>query len=297
MADENLNDLAALLAVAEEQSFTRAAARLGVSQSALSQTVRNLETRIGLRLLSRTTRRVAPTEAGEQLIRRIGPRVAEIRAELTALSLLRAKPAGTVRLAASENAAQAVLWPALRRLLPEYPDIKIEIVIEAGLTDIVAGRLDAGIRPGEVVAQGMVSVPIGPVMRMAVVGAPAYFASRPPPETPQHLTDHNCINLRLPTHGGLYVWEFEKDGRELRVRAEGQLVVNTATLILNAALDGFGLAYLTEQQVRPDLEAGRLVRVLEDWCPPFTGYHLYYPDRRPSSSAFTLLVDMLRYRG
>ena len=297
MADANLNDLSAFIAVAREQSFTRAAAKLGVSQSALSQTVRNLETKMGLRLLSRTTRRVAPTEAGERLIQSVGPRIEEIRAELAALTELRAKPAGTVRLAASENAAQAVLWPALKRLLPEYPDIKVEIVIEAGLTDIVAGRFDAGIRPGEIVSQGMISVPVGPDVRMAVVGAPCYFASRQRPETPQGLTGHNCINLRLPTHGGLYVWEFQQDGRELRVRTEGQLIVNTATLILNAALDGFGLAYLTEQQVRPYLDRGDLVRVLHDWCPPFAGYHLYYPDRRPASSAFTVLLQALRYRG
>lgn len=296
MPAENLNDLVGFLAVAREGSFTRAAAKLGVSQSALSQTVRNLETKLGLRLLTRTTRRLSPTAAGERLIREVGPHVDEIQARLSSLSELRDKPAGTVRLVSSENAAQAVLWPTLRRLLPDYPDIKVEIVIEAGLSDIVAGRYDAGVRPGEIVGQGMISVPIGPDMRMAVVGAPSYFADRQRPSTPQDLTDHNCINLRLPTHGGLYAWEFEKDGRELNVRVDGQLVASTATLILDAALSGFGLAYLTEQQVEPYLRNERLVRVLDDWCLPFSGYHLYYPSRREPSSAFGLIVDALRYK-
>ena len=295
MARENLNDLQAFLAVAREQSFTRAAAQLGVSQSALSQTVRGLEARLGLRLLTRTTRSVAPTEAGERLLHALAPRFDEIDAELTALSALREKPAGTIT--ADEHAAEAVLWPAMARLLPAYPDIKVEIVVDYGLTDIVAGRYDAGVRLGGIVAKDMIAVRIGPDMRMAVVGAPSYFASRPQPRSPQDLTTHTCINLRLPTHGGLYAWELEKDGRELRVRVEGQLTFNSIALILGAALDGFGLAYLPEGQMRAHLADGRLVRVLADWCPPFPGYHLYYPSRRQPTPAFALLVDVLRYRG
>ena len=267
MTQASLDDLRALRAVARERSFTRAAARLGVSQSALSQTVRGLEARLGLRLLTRTTRSVAPTEAGERLLRTVGPALDEIEAGLAALGDLRDKPAGTIRITATENAAHAVLWPALARLLPDYPDIKVEIAIDYGLTDIVAERFDAGVRPGETVAKDMVAVRIGPDMRMAVVGAPAYFARKAPPRVPQDLTGHACINLRLPTHGGLIAWEFEKDGRELRVRVDGQLVFNgTAALMLRAALDGFGLAYLPEDQVAAHLAEGKLVRVLADWC-------------------------------
>ena len=297
MPRENLNDLQAFLAVARERSFTKAAAQLGVSQAALSQTVRSLEARLGLRLLTRTTRSVAPTEAGERLLRTVGPRLEEIEAQLAALSELREKPAGTIRITATENAAEAVLWPALGRLLPDYPDIKVEIAISYGLTDIVAERFDAGVRPGEIVAEGMIAVRIGPDMRMAVVGAPSYFARRNQPQTPQDLTTHACTNLRLPTHGGLYAWEFERDGRELRVRVEGQLMFNTTALILKAALAGFGLAYLPEDQVQAHLAEGRLARVLEDWCPPFSGYHLYYPSRRQHTAAFALLAEALRYRG
>jgi DNA-binding transcriptional LysR family regulator len=297
MARENISDLIAFIAVAHDRSFTRAAAKIGVSQSALSQTVRELEARLGLRLLTRTTRSVAPTEAGERLLRTIGPRIEEINAELAALGELRDKPAGTIRLTSTENAAASVLWPALEKILPDYPDIKVEIVIDYGLTDIVAERYDAGVRPGETVATGMIAVRIGPDMRMAVVAAPAYFATRQRPRMPQDLTAHNCINLRLPTHGGLYAWEFEKGGRELRVRVEGQLVFSTTALIINAALAGFGLAYLPEEQVRTYLADGRLVRVLADWCQPFSGYHLYYPSRRQPTPAFALLVDALRYRG
>src|SRR3954447_1166862 len=265
MARENLGDLAAFLAVARVRSFTRAAARLGVSQSALSQTVRGLEARLGLRLLTRTTRNVAPTEAGERLLRTVGPALDEIDAGLAALSELREKPAGTVRITATENAASAVLWPALARLLPDYPDVKVEIVIDYGLTDIVAERYDAGVRPGETVAKGMIAMRIAPDMRMAVVGSPSYFARGPQPKTPGDLTEHACITLRLPTHGGLYAWEFEKGRRELRVRVEGQLVFSTASLMLNAAVAGFGLAYLPEEQVRAHLDDERLIRVLADW--------------------------------
>jgi DNA-binding transcriptional LysR family regulator len=296
MAGENFHDLAVFVAVAEAQSFTRAAAKLGVSQSALSQTLRALEARLGIRLLTRTTRRIAPTEAGERLLRTVAPRFEEINAELAALGELRDRPAGTVRLTATENAAETALWPALERLLPNYPDIKVEIVIDYGLTDVVAERVDAGVRFGEQVAKDMIAVRIGPDIRMAVVGSPAYFAKRPPPRTPQDLTMHSCINLRLPVHG-LYAWEFERSGRELRVRVDGQLVFNTSALILNAAVAGFGLAYLTEQQVQRQLDSGELVRVLANWCPPYSGYHLYYPSRRQPSAAFALLVDALRYRG
>ncbi|MBB6412508.1 LysR family transcriptional regulator [Mesorhizobium sangaii] len=297
MPRDNLNELTAFLAVAREQSFTRAAAKLGVSQSALSHTLRALEERLGVRLLTRTTRSVSPTEAGERLARSIGPRLDEIELELAALSALREKPAGTIRITAGEHAADAVLWPAIARLLPDYPDIRIEIIVDYGLTDIVAERYDAGVRLGEQVARDMIAVRIGPDMRMAVVGAPAYFAARPKPRAPQDLTTHNCINLRLPTYGGLYAWEFEKAGRELKVRVEGQLVFNTAALRLNAVLAGLGLAYLPEDQVHAHLGDGRLVRVLADWCPPFPGYHLYYPSRRQATPAFSLLVDVLRYRG
>src|SRR3954453_21105142 len=296
MAGDNFHDLAAFVAVAEERSFTRAASKLGVSQSALSQTIRSLEAKLGIRLLTRTTRSVAPTEAGERLLRTVAPRFAEINGEMAALSELGDKPAGMVRITATENAAEAVLWPTLEKLLPDYPDIKVEIVIDYGLTDIVAGQVDAGVRFGEQIAKDMIAVRIGPDIRMAVVGSPDYFAKRPPPRTPQDLTAHDCINLRLPLHG-FYAWEFQRSGRELRVRVDGQLVFNTSALILKAALAGFGLAHLTEQQVRRHLDNGELVRVLANWCPPYSGYHLYYPSRRQPSVAFTLLVDALRYRG
>ena len=296
MARTELNDITAFLAIAREGSFTRAAARLGVSTSALSQTVRNLVARLGLRLLTRTTRNVAPTEAGERIIQAIGPKLEEIDAELAALTALRDKPAGMVRLSAGEHAADMIVWPAVQRLLPRYPDIAVEIVIDNGLTDIVAERLDAGVRLGEQVAKDMVAVRIGPDLRMAVVGAPGYFKGRKRPRTPQELTEHTCINLRLPTAGGLYAWEFEKAGRELRVRVEGQLVFNSATMTVKAALAGAGLAIVPEDRVRGHLDEGCLIRVLADWCPPFSGFHLYYPSRRQPTPAFAVLVDALRYR-
>ncbi|MEK1876316.1 MAG: LysR family transcriptional regulator [Rhizobium altiplani] len=297
MTRQSINDLIAFLAVARERSFTKAAAKLGVSQSALSHTIRGLETRLGLRLLTRTTRSVSPTEAGERLLSSIGPRFDEIESELAALSEFREKPAGTIRITAGEHAADAILWPALEKLLPDYPDINVEIIVDYGLTDIVAERYDAGVRLGEQVAKDMIAVRIGADMRMAVVGAPAYFERRPKPQTPADLTDHNCINLRLPTYGGVYAWEFEKEGREVKVRVEGQLVFNNAQLRLNAALSGLGLAFMPEALVRQQLYDGRLVRVLEDWCAPFPGYHLYYPSSRQTSPAFALLVNALRYRG
>ena len=296
MPRHNVNDILAFLAVAKERSFTRAAAKLGVSQSALSHTVRGLEERLGLRLLARTTRSVAATEAGERLVRTLGPRFDEIDAELAALSELREKPAGTVRITTGEHAAEAILWPVLVKLLPHYPDIKVELIIDYGLTDIVAERYDAGVRLGEQVARDMIAVRIGPDFRMAVVGAPSYFARRSRPKKPQDLTAHDCINLRLPTYGGIYAWEFEKRGRELKVRVEGPLVFNNIALRLNAALAGLALAYLPEDRVQTCLADGRLIRVLDDWCPPFSGYHLYYPSRRQSTPAFSLVVDALRLR-
>jgi DNA-binding transcriptional LysR family regulator len=293
----HLDDLVAFLAVARERSFTKAAAKLGVSQSALSHTVRGLEDRVGVRLLTRTTRSVSPTQAGERLLRTVGPRLDEIESEIGALGDLRDRPAGTVRITAIDYVADTFLWPRLVKLLREYPDIKVEIAIDYGLTDIVAHGYDAGVRDGEQIAKDMIAVRIGPDARMAVVGSPAYFKERPAPKTPRDLPDHNCINLRLSTRGGLYAWEFEKDGQELNVRVEGQLVFNGTYQMLNAALAGFGLAYVPEELVQPQLVKGRLKRVLEDWCPPFAGFHLYYPSRRQHSAAFALVVDALRYRG
>ena len=293
----NLDDLLAFLAVGRERSFTKAAAKLGMSQSSLSHTIRELESRLGVRLLTRTTRSVAPTQAGERLLQNIGPRFEEIDAELAAVRDLRDKPAGTIRITSTEYAADAILLPKLAKLLPAYPDIKIEIVVDYGLSNIVAEGYDAGVRSGEQVAQDMIAVRIGPDLRMAVVGAPSYFRKRPEPKKPQDLIGHNCINLRLPTHGGLYSWEFEKGGRELKVRVEGQMTFNGAAQMLNAALAGYGLAYIPEGMVEPHLAKGRLKRVLGDWCQPYSGYHLFYPSRRQSSAAFTLLVDALRHRG
>ena len=288
--------LLAFLTVARERSFTRAAAQLGISQSALSHTLRALEARLGVRLLTRTTRSVAPTEAGERLLFTIGPRFEEIDVALAALGELRDRPAGTIRISAHDHVADNVLWPRLMPFLRKYPEIKVEIVIDYALTDIVAGRFDAGVRGGEQIAKDMVAVRIAPDMRMAAVGAPSYFRKRPPPKRPQELVEHDCINLRLPTHGGLYAWEFEKAGRELRVRVEGQLVFNGTPQMLNASLAGFGIAYMPLDLARPHIARGRLRHVLADWCPPFSGYHLYYPSRRQPSAAFALLVEALRYR-
>lgn len=292
----DFNDLATFVVVAQERSFTRAAAKLGISQSTLSLTIRALEERIGLRLLARTTRSVAPTTAGERLLQTIAPRFAEIEAELAALSALREKPAGTVRITAGEHAAISALQPALKRFLPDYPDIRVEIIVDYALTDIVAEGYDAGVRMGEQVAKDMIAVRIGPDMRMAVVGSPAYFEQYPVPQTPQELAAHNCINVRLPTYGGLFPWGLEKDGREVKVRGEGQLVFNHLGMRLSSALDGLGIAYMPEDQALPHIAEGRLIRVLEDWCPYFPGYHLYYPSRRHSSPALALLIEKLRYR-
>jgi DNA-binding transcriptional LysR family regulator len=297
MPRENVSDLLAFLAVARERSFTKAAAQLGVSQSALSHTIRGLEERLGLRLLTRTTRSVAPTEAGERLFRAIGPRFEEIEGEIAALSELREKPAGTIRITSSDHAANMILLPKLAKFLPNYPDIKVEIVVDYGLTDIVAERYDAGVRYGEQLAKDMIAVRVGPDTRMATVAAPSYFAAHAKPRAPHDLTEHNCINLRLPTYGGLYAWEFEKDGRAINVRVDGQLVFNGVSQTLNAAEAGLGLIHIPEELVLPQIAEGKLVRVLEDWCPLFSGFYLYYPGRRQPSPAFALLVDALRYRG
>jgi DNA-binding transcriptional LysR family regulator len=296
MQRTNLNDLVAFLTVARESSFTRAAAKLGLSQSTLSHTIRELETRLGIRLLTRTTRSVSPTAAGERLLDTVGPRLEEVEAELRLLGDLRSKPSGTIRITSTDYATDTILWPKIMPLLRRYPDIKVEIINDYGLTDIVAQRYDAGVRSGEQVAKGMIAVRIGPDMSMAVVGAPSYFKTRPEPTHPQDLVHHNCINLRLPTHGGLYAWEFEKRNRELRVRVDGQITFNGTPQILGAALSGCGLAYIPEDLAAPHVARKRLERVLEDWCPPYSGYHLYYPSRRQPSAAFALLVDALRYR-
>jgi DNA-binding transcriptional LysR family regulator len=296
VARENLGDLAAFLAVARTGSFTRAAKQLGVSQPALSHALKELENRLGLRLLNRTTRRVSTTEAGERLLRSIAPHFDGIEAGLAALTELREKPAGTVRITTGDHQAETILLPAVAKLLPLYPDLNVEVSVNIGLIDIVAERFDAGVRLGETVAQDMVAVRIGPDMRMAVVGSSAYFANRHPPRTPHDLAAHTCINLRFPTHGGVSVWEFEKAGRAVNVRVEGQLIVNDIALARLGALGDAGLAYLPEDYVQPYIESGTLVRVLADWCEPFPGYHLYYPSRRQPSAAFTVLVEALRYR-
>lgn len=290
----DLNNLAAFIVIARERSFTRAAAQLGVTQSSLSHTMRGLETRLGMRLLTRTTRGVAPTEVGERLLANIGPYYEGISAELDALTEMRDKPAGTIRISAHDHAASTILWPKLSRLLPEYPELKVEISVSYGLIDIVAERYDAGVRLGDRVAKDMIAVRIGPDFRMVVVGAPAYFANRATPVTPKDLTTHNCANLRLPTYGGLYAWEFEKDGQALQVQVPGQMIFNTTPQILVAALDGQALAYVPEDTVTVHIAEGRLVQVLDDWCQPFPGYHLYYPSRRQSSPAFSLVAGALR---
>jgi len=292
-----INDFVAFLAVARKRSFTRAAAHLGVSQSALSQTVRGLEERLGVRLLTRTTRSVSTTEAGERLLRNIGPRFDEIEAEISSLSEFRDKPAGTIRITISLHAAETLLMPALAKFMLDYPDIFVEAVIDAGLRDIVAERYDAGIRLGEQVEKDMIAVRIGPELRMAAVATPSYFEAHSKPRTPQDLTQHNCLNLRFQTAGGLYAWEFEKNGRPVNVRVSGQIICNGAGAIVSAALLGLGIAYVPEDMVRGHIAEKRLVRVLGDWSPPFPGYHLYYPSRKQMTPAFGLLLEALRYRG
>ncbi len=297
MARENFNDLQAFVIVAREGSFTRAAAILGVSQSALSHTIRALETRLSLRLLTRTTRSVAVTDAGDRLLQTLAPRFEEIEAEIAALSILREKPAGTIRITTGEHAAHHVLWPKLVTFLAHYPDINVELNIDNQLTDIVAERFDAGVRFGDQVAKDMVAARIGPDMQFALVGTASYFAQHPIPKTPQDLADHNCINIRLPTYGGLYAWEFEKDGHPLKVRVAGQLIFNSVSMIHSAVLAGMGLAYLPEEMVAEQIQSGHLQKVMEDWYPTFPGYHLYYPSRRLSSPAFNLFVEAMRYQG
>jgi len=295
MTSEGYDQLAVFALVARERSFTRAAAKLGMSQPALSRVIRQLEERLGVRLLARTTRSVSPTEAGERLLRVVGPRFDEINTELALLSAYRDKPAGKVRITAGEHAAVTVLRPVLAKLLPDNPDLHIEIIVDYGLTDIVAEGYDAGVRLGEQLAKDMIAVRVGPELRMAVVGSPDYFRRRQRPKTPRDLMQHNCITIRLPTYGGIFPWEFEKKGEELKVRVEGQLVFNNIAMRLDAVLNGLGLAYMPEDLVLDQIESGKLVRVLADWCPPFPGYHLYYPSRRQTSPAFTLLRDALRY--
>jgi len=294
MSRIDFNHLQAFVLVARERSFTRAAARLGVTQSALSHTIRGLETRLGVRLLARTTRGVSPTEAGERLYASLEPHYEGIDSALALLDDMRDKPAGTIRITAHDHAASTVLWPKLSGVLAAWPDVKVEIDIDYGMIDIVAERFDAGVRLGDQVAKDMVALRIAPDMRMAVVGSPGYLAGRPAPLTPQDLTAHRCVNLRLPTHGGLYAWEFERGGRALQVQVEGQAIFNTTPQILQAALDGHGLAYVPDDLVDGHVAAGRLQRVLEDWCPIFPGYHLYYPSRRQASPAFALVLEALR---
>ena len=295
MLKDNFNDLLSFMVVARERSFTRAAAQLGVSQSALSHAMRNLEARLEVRLLTRTTRSVAPTEAGEQLFMRLSPHLLEIEQELTALRDTRDRPAGNIRLTAGEHAMSAVLWPVLKPFMAQYPDINVEVTVDNGLTDIVDGRFDAGVRLGEQVAKDMIAIRIAPDMLMAVVGSADYLHRFGVPETPEQLDQHRCINMRLPTRGGLYAWEFERDGRELRGRVDGQLILNSLPQRIDAAENGLGLAYVPEDSVLDALAEGRLVRVLEAWCPAFTGYHLYYPSRRQHTTAFALLIAALRH--
>ena len=296
MASENYNDLQAFLVVARLGSFTRAAAQLGLSQSALSHKIQGLEARLGLRLLTRTTRSVSPTEAGERLMQALAENFENIDHALASLSELRDKPSGNIRLTTSEHAAASILWPALERFLPKYPDIHVEVISDSTLTDIAAERFDAGIRLGEQLAKDMIAIPIGPPTRLVVVATPAYFAAHAPIRTPHDLTAHDCINIRFLTHGGLYTWEFEKKGRALNVRVEGRLTFNSIERIRVAVLAGFGVAYLPEDMVSQHIAAGRLQQVLDDWCPLFPGYHLYYPSRRQPSPAFALLVEALRYK-
>jgi len=296
MARENLNDIAAFLAVAREKNFTKAAAKLGVSQSALSHTIRGLESRLGLRLLTRTTRSVSPTEAGERLLTSIGPHFEDIYSELEAIGELRDSPRGNVRITAGLHVTETILWPRLQPMLRKYPDVHLEITVDYGFSNIVADRYDAGVRLGEQVAKDMIAVRIGPDFRMVVVAAPSYFSNRSEPRAPQDLTSHNCINLRLPTYGGFYVWEFERGGREVNVRVDGQLAFNNSRQILDATLAGFGLAYLPEDTVAQLIERKKLVQVLDPWCTPFPGYHIYYPSRRQSSPALSLVVDALRMK-
>jgi DNA-binding transcriptional LysR family regulator len=297
MRNGDFSDVAAFIAVAEAGSFTRAAAKFGLSQSALSYSVRMLEQRLGVRLISRTTRSLSLTDAGERMLQSLRPAFDHIESEIAAVTALRGKPTGTIRLTTFRHAAKTVLWPTIAQLLAEYPDIQVEISVDEGLTDIVASRFDAGIRVGEQVQKDMVAVRISPDLRMAVVGSPSYFATRKIPQTPRELGEHRGVSYRQTTGGGLYAWEFERDGEEIQVRINGPLIINDGEMLEAAALDGLALAYTFESQVMPYITDGRLIRVLEDWCQPFSGYHLYYPSRRQYTAAFALLVDALRFKG
>ncbi|WP_322082230.1 LysR family transcriptional regulator [Burkholderia sp. BCC1972] len=296
MARENFNDLLGFLAVARERSFTRAAAKLGVSQSALSHTVRDLEARLGVRLLARTTRSVSTTDAGEELLRTLAPRIEEIEAKLASLSDFRDKPAGVIRITATDHPIDTIVWPKLRGVLAEYPDIRVEMTVDYGLTDIVEERYDIGIRFGDQVAKDMIAVRISPDVPMAIVGAPSYLDLRAMPKTPPDLVDHNCITLRLASAKGVYAWELKKGKREIQARIDGQLTFNTQPQMLQAALDGFGLAFLPEDAVLPYVRSGMLRTMLDDWCPTFPGYHAYYPSRRQTSRAFSIVMDALKHR-
>ncbi|MCB2404769.1 LysR family transcriptional regulator [Rhizobium ruizarguesonis] len=297
MRHGDFSELAAFIAVAEAGSFTRASAKLGLSQSAVSYSVRMLEQRLGVRLISRTTRSLSLTDAGERMLRSLRPAFEHIESEIAAVTALRDKPAGTIRITTFRYAAMSVLWPVMTTFLAEYPDIEMEVILDEGLTDIVAGRFDAGIRIGEQVQKDMVAVRIGPDLRMAVVGSPSYFQNRTIPMTPRDLGEHRGISYRQTTGGGLYAWEFERDGEELVVRMNGPLIINDSLMLEAAALDGLGLAYTFESQVSQYIADGRLIRVLDDWCQPFPGYHLYYPSRRQHTAAFALLVEALRFKG
>lgn len=297
MRRDSMDDLATFAVVAREKSFTKAAAQLGVSPSALSQSIRLLEERLGIRLLSRTTRSVSATEAGQRLLATILPRFDEIRAELAQLSSYRDRPAGTIRLTASEYAAERLLWPKLAPVLRRYPDISLEISVDQGFRDIAAEGFDAGVRLGESVEKDMIAIRISPDARMVAVAAPEYFSTNPPPLTPKDLTAHRCINLRLVTARALYAWEFQKGAEVVRARVEGQLTFNSVNAILQATLDGFGIGFLPEDLVTPHIASGSLVQALDDWCQPFPGLHLYYPSRRQTSPAFRVILDALRTQG
>lgn len=295
MKRNDLTDLAVFAVVAEEKSFTRAAGRLGMAQSAVSHAMRQLEQRLGIRLLSRTTRSVATTEAGQRLLRTLAPALRSIDDELAALSELQEKPRGTVRITTPKHPAMAMLMPVLGRFLPQFPEIRVEVAVDESLTDIVEGRYDAGIRLGERVEQDMIAVPISPEIRQAVVGSPGYFARRSPPETPHDLARHSCLNYRMATSGALYPWEFDRDGQSLSVRVEGSFVANDVDLLVEAALDGLGLAHLFADTVEPHVRSGRLISVLQEWCEPFPGFYLYYPSRRQNPPALASLIDALRW--
>lgn len=295
MLKENFNDLISFLVVARERSFTKAAAKLGLSQSALSHSIRGLEERLGARLLTRTTRSVAPTDVGEKLADSLGPHFADIENELVALDDRRERPTGNIRITTGEHAVDSFLWPVLTLFLANYPDINVEITVDNALTDIALGRFDAGIRPGELVAKDMIAVRVAPDMSMAVVGSPNYFARNPAPATPSDLQRHRCINICPLTVGGVYAWEFEKNGREIKVCVDGQLTMNSLRQRIDAALIGLGLAYVPEEAVRDHIASGRLVRVLTEWCPSLPGYYLYYSSRKQHTIAFSLFVEALRY--